>query len=191
MRGGGGTCRCHDAVDINPSSSLLFLREILIYSRYARGTRAIFHQKCTEQKQGRSQRRATVCPQHFSRRRLLRRRSVNRLGTQIFLPKEGAFDICMQILSRLSYTNAIPRRWWIPRGEKSRGDHQHAAADYMKKKKSNKNIWPPPPSLDVRSVKISASASSSLILQVRLLKVPCIYLKHLRAGFSSFSWLRH
>ena len=49
--GGGGTCRCHDAVDINPSS-LLFLREILIYSRYARGTRAIFHQKCTEQKQG-------------------------------------------------------------------------------------------------------------------------------------------
>ena len=37
------------------------------------------------------------------------------------LPKEGAFDIHTEILSHSSYTNAIPRRWWILRGEKSRG----------------------------------------------------------------------
>ena len=36
------------------------------------------------------------------------------------LPKEGAFDILMKILSRSRYTNAILRRWWILRGEKSR-----------------------------------------------------------------------
>ena len=57
----------------------------------------------------------------FLLRGLLWWRSVNRLRTRMRLPKEGAFDIVTQILSCLTYTNAIPRRWWILRGQKSRG----------------------------------------------------------------------
>ena len=49
----------------------------------------------------------------FLRRGLLRCRSVNRPGTLMRLPKEGAFDMYTKILSHSSYTNAIPRRWWI------------------------------------------------------------------------------
>ena len=61
----------------------------------------------------------------FLLRGLLWWRSVNRLRTRMRLPKEGAFDIYTQILSRLIDTNAILRRWWILRGEKSRGGHGH------------------------------------------------------------------
>ena len=48
------------------------------------------------------------------------------------LSKEGAFDILMKILSRSRYTNAILRRWWILRGEKSREESARSAQARVK-----------------------------------------------------------